>query len=73
MKDSDFDKDKSIGSVSKEPPKLLVTPLTPFSEVFSFMQVPDNDFHENPETKSRFYAYSQGVIFEVNNDQIASI
>jgi hypothetical protein len=50
-----------------------VTPLTPFSDVFSFLQVIDNDFHENPETKSKFYAYSQGMIFEVFENQIASV
>jgi hypothetical protein len=56
LKESDF-KDKSIVEVPAKQ-SLTVTPLTPFAEVFNYLAVLDNDFHENPETNSRFYAYS---------------
>ena len=76
LKESDFiDKDKSISEKSEkiEYEKLLVTPLTPFSQVLNFLNLPSTDFHENPDSKSKFYALQDGVIFEVFENQIATI
>ena len=76
LKESDFvDKDKSISDKSEkqEYEKLLVTPLTPFNQVLDFLNLPSAEFHENPDSKSKFYALQEGVIFEVFENQIATI